>query len=593
MKPELISLHRLVHGHLPVQLRPLGLGVMLVIYSSELVFAGKPFASSSWADNSTDDLLQLEPGPIGVISTTRPALWSCDLPRGQVQRPAQAAHDAAQAVLELPAIDPHIDLLLSAVGVVGAPVAAMVSGLHASRAYLPANRLTEVQAGLFAAMTNMAQQHHLCEAIVAAGQVSRARRFVLLAAADATGAAPFDQQRVASVLETSVTELRLERLGSGDASFALRIEARARLLRQADAAVLSDTTFTYQTPPDLFLDWALNRGEPFEKCARTGYRQIANQILATIHRQTGEALLLVGSGQKTFPAPHRSKGATLKQQSNPIALVATIQLASLARNEATTIYVVPAPGKKLFTVQKPWSRQDALTLARSDINAAADEAIRHPNVCVGLAGLAVLAPLSIYHQTIGLAFHGVSEKQIRLADRSMTNVIHSAQPAETLANQLVQHLGQRDFGNIVLLPSSGLDPALLARSPTTTTSRIPAAWSASASDFFRSNDKLLSIEVIKEALTGAGGSNPQLTVCLEARVTLQNARDGQVLHTSNVRYQGDALKYSQWAANDARRFRAELARGYAELSAAALEQMEAPGWINPAHGLPAATIAGH
>jgi len=134
---------------------------------------------------------------------------------------------------------------------------------------------------------------------------------------------------------------------------------------------------------------------------------------------------------------------------------------------------------------------------------------------------------------------------------------------------------------------------LLARFPTTATSRIPAAWITSAPDAFRSNDKLLSIEILKKALTGAGGSNPQLTVCLEARVTLQNARDGQVLQTSNVRYQGDALKYSQWAANDARRFRAELARGYAELSATALEQMVSSGWINPTPGLPAATLAGH
>jgi hypothetical protein len=58
----------------------------------------------------------------------------------------------------------------------------------------------------------------------------------------------------ASKLEARVEELRLERTGSTDMSFRLRIKTRIRLVRTADGAVLYDQPAEYRSGPCLFGD---------------------------------------------------------------------------------------------------------------------------------------------------------------------------------------------------------------------------------------------------------------------------------------------------------------------------------------------------
>lgn len=592
MKTRLPSFHCLSHCHVPAGLHPVGLGILVVIYSSELLFAAKPQLSSTRESTPANELFQLDSGPIGVTCTPAAALWSYDLAEGQVQRAADAAGMTAADVLEFPAYaPPDAYLPMCILSVIAAPFEAAVSGIQASRERLPANKLTEVQAGLASAMSNMSQQHHLRDAIITAAQRNCPRRFVLMDAQTDSRTQRNQALRVGTILETSVDELRLEKLGAGDASFALRIQARARLLRASDRAVLRDTTYTYQTDQELFLDWALNRGEPFEKCTRTGYHQLASQIIADIIRLNGEAPLLVGSGWKN-PSPETRDLASLyvKQQSHPVAPIVTVQLASQHIMESGSFFVIPDAKSALFRLQKPLTRDEALSEARSDIEWTMDGLDAHPNLAVSLTTLIVMSPVAIYHETLGLAFHGVSEKNIRKASAPLMSAISNAQPSHALATQIVQQLGERDFSNVVLLTKPETDHAQLARAPTSMPHPILASWPGATSDTFRAGDKLLKIEVVKAALKGPSGNNPKLSVCIEARVTLFSGSDGNPLYTCTTRYQGDARKYKTWAADDARLFRAELDHGYSQISAAALNEMIVRGWIRPGQK-PQPTIA--
>ncbi len=592
MKTTLPSFHCLAHCRVPAGLRPVGLGILVVIYSSELLFAANPQRGATRESAPTDELFQLGSGPIGVTCTLPAALWSYDLAEGQVQRAADAAGMAAADGLESPAYaPPEAYLPMCIISVIAAPFEAAISGIQASRERLPANKLTEVQAGLVSAMTNMSQQHHLRDAIIAVSQNNCPRRFVLMDDQADSHSRRDQNLPPGPILETSVAELRLEKLGSSDVSFALRIQARARLLRVSDHAVLRDTTYTYQTDPELFLDWALNCGEPFEKCTRTGYRQLASQIIADIIRLNGEAPLLVGSGWKTTsPKSGNLAAMFIKQRSNPIAPIVTVQLASQHVIESGSFFVIPSAKKGLFRLQKPLTRDEALSEARSDIEWAMDGLDVHPNLLVSLTTLTVMSPVAIYHETLGLAFHGVSKKTLRNANAPLMSAISNAQPSHALATQIVQQLGLRDFGNVVLLTTPGTDHSQLARAPTSTPPPILASWPGATSDNFRAGDKLLKIEVVKAALKGPAGSNPKLSVSIEARATLFNGSDGNPLYTCTTRYQGDARKYKAWAADDARLFRAELDHGYSEISTAALDEMIVRGWIRPAQK-PQPTIA--
>ena len=58
-------------------------------------------------------------------------------------------------------------------------------------------------------------------------------------------------------LETHVDDLRLERAGSSEGSYFLRIKTHARLVRVADGAICFEQSAEYRSGTALFLDWTL------------------------------------------------------------------------------------------------------------------------------------------------------------------------------------------------------------------------------------------------------------------------------------------------------------------------------------------------
>ena len=568
-------------------MRPIGLGILMIIMTVEMGCATPKLGSIRVTSGpATGEPILLDPGAVGVTVTDLPAKWSYDQPRGQVKRAADGAGEAASAVLGT--TTPGHGLLnipVSAIGFVVAPVAAGIGGSQASRSRLPQDQLAECEAGLAQAFGTMSQQNHLRDRIVDAAKVAGRCRFVPLAASDVPAPQrenhePTATPLVGTILETRVEEIRLERKGAGDSSFALRIKARVRMLRASTGEVISDEAFEYQSGKDLFLDWALNNGEPFKKCTDFGYRRLADQIVERMFKSTGEAPIQVGVGApKPSVRTPRPQVGFAGHRPAP-ALPPQVQFVSQPVARPGTLYVYSASPGDFMIIQTPKTIDEAVSEGRSDVNSALGELITYPNTFISLIGIAFAIPASIYVDTAG-AIRGVSEDKYRAADSQMTKAVRSNRPTAELAREIAQTLGPRCSESVVLLDKPRDDGEQLALARPAAGQPMLASWRGDGPAIPRAGDKALEIEVLSAALQGDGSVNPSLAVHLEARATLLRGDDGREIYSCPVHYRGRARKFTAWAANDAKLFREELQRCYGELSGTVIDQMIARRLIAP------------
>jgi hypothetical protein len=159
---------------------------------------------------------------------------------------------------------------------IGAALAGPVVGaeglIRSLKSVNPAE-LAEREATLNNALSEMAEQHSFRDALLQTGaQNSRGG----LLAADLNN--PSGKTATAdAILEARVDDLRLERAGSGEGSYVLRIKTHARLVRLADGAVCLEQRAEYRSGRALFLDWTLQSA--LQGVAETGYRALARYYI--------------------------------------------------------------------------------------------------------------------------------------------------------------------------------------------------------------------------------------------------------------------------------------------------------------------------
>jgi hypothetical protein len=567
MKTHCHSRLKCTPHHLSSELAPIGLSVMMFITNPEPLDAAG-FRRTESEVPPPVSTLALEPGAIVILTAPQPARWSYDRPDGQIHSARDAAGHAAATVLEIPAGEPRADLLLSAGAVVAAPVVAVISGARAASERLPAAKLAEVQAGLVSALSNLAQPQHLVAALVTVAPEHTRRR--CWAQSTLAGQPNARDDQLALRLEPAVTELQLVRLGRHDESYALRIKARVRWLRGRDFALLREVTFTYQTAPDLFLDWALNQGEPLARCTETGYRQIAHEIFADLATQSGEAPQFVGAGRRALLPTSRLTHATIKKDIHSVVAPAQRQFAQHTPNNRGTIYLLATPEKRFAPLPQPLTRDEAADEMMADMLWRMDSLESHPNVFVALSAYAVMIPEGLYHQTLGPIRNEFRRARQRAAQPALTAALQTATPSHHLVNELAQHLEARNFDNVVRLDSpeaaaqfANINHAAPQAVPTQPTSTRPEPVNV--------GDKVLTVEIRKATLVGAVAHESKLAIQLEARATVTRLADGQPLHQSTVVYRGAARSRAQWAAQDGDSLRTEVQNAGTQISQVLVE----------------------
>ena len=245
-------------------------------------------------------------GTVTLVEDSRPASFSFQKAKGKLGSAKEAIWESAEMGLSGPGAgviatgfvlgaDPDWEIsggdpiwgvaFAGAVGGVAAAGAALAGpvvgaeGLIRSWKTVSPAELARCEAALTNALREMATQRPFHAALLQSG-VEKIRGGFLSPEAE-NPFAETTRDSADAVLEARVDELRLERAGSSEGSYCLRIKTHVRLIRSADGSVCHESRAEYRSGTALFLDWTL-RGA-IQGVAETGYRALAqyyvNQLL--------------------------------------------------------------------------------------------------------------------------------------------------------------------------------------------------------------------------------------------------------------------------------------------------------------------------
>ncbi|MGA2866288.1 MAG: hypothetical protein ABSF95_17580 [Verrucomicrobiota bacterium] len=552
--------------------------------------------------------LRRQLGTIAVVSPGKPAEVSFDRAAGQIETFGDRASVAAARMLDPSGIsgDPAGRALAGAVGFAAAPVAAVAAGLSAARERLSPSQLSECESNLLRAMKTMAAQERFQGTLVKAANEKTRRRLIVVELVEtatgahdsnrASGAASLPETHDAnpapralggypgaeSVLETQVQQLRLERTGKGDSSYALIIKAKARLLRASDGAVLYERPVEYRSGTCLFLDWTLS--DSFQRVAETGYREMAERLVDRLFVATPEGPLLAGAGYRKSPGHQNNDGVELAANRGSVRQPAA-QFVNYPAANTGSISISSGPEFSGFTFQKPLTKDEAAAEAPRDVAWALDGLYNHPNPMISLPSLAVAIPVGLWKQGVAVV-RGLTEREFRQADASLAAAARETRPQEDLAVQVAQQLAPQTSQAVVLVnkpltPGAEEESAVMQRVARGTPAWLPRGRTAASYLVGQGAETALEIHVVSASLSAKDGVNPPMALCVEAEARLLRARDGQEIYSCPIRYRSQERKFTQWAAQNAQLFRQELQSCYRELGKGIVEQLVSRRLVEP------------
>ena len=525
-------------------------------------------------------------GAVALTGDNRAARFSFDKADGQNDYAWDRASAAAGEMLAKHTGEPLFD----AIGGVGtfalAPVAALGSAIGA-RGRLSPDKLSESEGKLTKAMKEMASQQRFRDWLLKAARERCGDRLVPIEQMQAvnSGDSPAD-----AVLEARVEELRLERTGSGDTSYVLRIKIQTRLVRVADGAVLCEQPAEYRSGKCLFLDWTLK--DAFQSVADTGYQELAKHIVGQL-LVVESGPLLAGAGYGKVPARKRAGMASFAGSKAPMDTLSR-QFVRYAMTDTESLEIHPSAEVEHLTFQRPLSREEVGSEALREVKWDLDGLDEHPNMLVAVPASLAVIPLSLWKQGVALV-RGVSTGKLQAAEAKLSEATKGFQPHQALALQVAQQLAPHTSQPVMLVQEplgSGTDREAALRQPASrgTDARLPGGLTHVSSPVSPPPGTVLQIHVQQAALTGPAGVNPKLAFCVAAQATLLRARDGQQLCSWPVKYRSERRKFTTWAANDAKLFQAEQQKCWRQLGTSIVDQLVARGLV-PQDRTPQATFA--
>jgi hypothetical protein len=525
--------------------------------------------------------LRLQLGAIALVSPNQPAQVSFDQPAGQIASFGDVASEAAAALLNPSGFggDPGNLAVAGVGGFLAAPIVGVVAGSSSAHQRLGPDKLSLCESNLLAAMKTMAAQERFRDCLVQAAKANTRRRLLL---PEPTAAPGIPCPGADAVLETQVQQLRLERTGKGDTSYALRIEAKARLLRTADRSVLYEAPLNWRSDTCLFLDWT--RSDAFQKVAQTAYREMAERVVSQLFVATPEGPLLAGAGNQEALA-RRAKATALVANRGSLRRT-DLQPVSYPALNTGTIGVCPTEEVFGILVQTPPTRDEAAVEAVQDMNWAFDGFYNSPNPMLALPAMAVGIPVGLWKQGAAVVC-GPSERHLKQADRQLYVATRGLHPHQQLAMEVAQTLSAQTAQMVVLMrppsPGAGPESALVqcvARTPT----GQPNGQFVTGDATRLQPDTVLEIHVANATLEAKSSLNPGMALCVEVQARLLRASDGAELYACPVHYRSQARKFTQWGAHEAQLFRQELQACYREVGATVATQLVARHLVQPNPG---------
>jgi len=278
------------------------LAVLIVLFSG--CATREPTISSTPGTLPLTNGLHLQFRAAALVGDTTPAEYSFQKAKGKLGSTKEGLSDAAEIAVGGPALGVIVPgviicetihaaqdqsqvlfgtavagaagvIAVAGAGVVAPAVAA--KGLIRSWKKVSPQELAEREADLQNALKLTASQERFHHCLLASAEQNLPGRLV---AASLDGKAEEATSKVDAMLEARIEELRLERKGSDEGSYFLRIKARARLISKAGNGLMYEQSVEYRSGRSLFLDWTYH--EALENVAQTGYRALADYFVGLI-----------------------------------------------------------------------------------------------------------------------------------------------------------------------------------------------------------------------------------------------------------------------------------------------------------------------
>lgn len=532
---------------------------------AEVIDAGSPALANP---------VRMEPGAIAVSCAAEPPLLHFDSPERWPRRSDNRAADLAHACLDPPnAPDPGLDALYSPVGLVLAPFAAAYGVLTPGRSEKSPIQVSDFRSNLSASVSIKDEQNRFRNQVLQAAGESTRRRILPLDSGQEVHPGP---ESVRTVLETKVEELRLERLKAKSSSFVLRIKARMILRGASAGGVARALPLEYRSGSAPFRHWT--DPDALRRVVDTGYREMAKHLAEHWLSDAPGGPLLAGAGYKRAPRPGPTTPSELANHPAAPSPNSLLKV-NLTSEGVGPIGVYPVPVMIPISLQRPMTKGDAVAAGAEDVNWSLDGLQNSRNLVIQLSACTAAIPMSLWKQTVGMVC-GMTEKQFRDADAKLTAAAHEVQPQLELAQEVSVQLAPRAAQRVVLVKEP-VAIGQLSRNTATTSERVVRLATSTVPGDLRT---VLEIQVGRAALTGAGGVNPSLALCVEAEATLLRVEDGLELYRCPVHYRGEKRKFDQWAASDARLFREELQQCYREVSRTIVARLVDEEIVTPERG---------
>jgi len=530
-------------------------------------------------------LAQLNPGAIVVVSSPQTAAIGCDPPNDRMESAGEGAAMAARSVLNTPHLGhAQLEAVVGVLEVPLAPFAAAYGAVRASQQRVPPDKLSQAELDLREAMRASAGSAALRGKVADAARLKTSR---LLVSAASVSAAPPSQVPVSAVLELGVEQLRLEAVSAGNSKYTLRIEARARLLRGSDGAVLLDKPYRYKSGPALFIDWA--RRDGVNGVAQTGCQSLAERIAGDVFQPASEAPLLIGPGHQHSAASPLSLDQTddwcsaLLQQAGEDSSeeYPALQFVSLVEDNATALEVYAGRTGQRLTLATPGPGSGDSAGGQTDTEWATDGLENDRNSVVQLVSCLAAVPIGIWEQTVGAVLQGSRNRTAKLV-QALDAVPEQRRFEGDLADEVARRLRARAINQVRRTEEP---PQFAIATPG------EAGETGSAQPPASVNSKIaLQIQVVNARLIGKHGSSRSRALCVEIRASIIRTSDGQELYSRPIHYRSSSKKLKDWAGSDALLFRRELgacSRQTAEVLTGELIRhgfvTQGPGSSSPSH----------
>ena len=509
---------------------------------------------------------RLNLGTIGIMEDTAPAAVSFATGEGVQETAGDRASRFAGNTINTYGSDPGANVLLSPLTLVATPFAALV-GVISPNQRMNSSQMLTAQLDLDAALDLASRQESFRTAVIRAAKDTGGRELV------SVGQARGDS-RVDTLLQSRVEQVSLEQTGKGDASFALKIKTRNRLVRASDGVVLYERSMDYCSGTDLFIEWT--RASAIDSVLQTGLRKIARDLAS-------EMLSL-------YDTPILAGTAKSSVRSQSPALLSPVKLAGVSGHATPGLIQVADTGSAAFGIfaTSQVARVSVQNVGEGELESSAsvqqtewllDGMDKHPNCVVSLAAIAVAVPISIWSQGVEIAMR-LSPEKVRQSNKNLSRAARADRLEERVALEVAQNLAPLTDQPLALvsgpLPSPGAFNALESTSGSPRVQFVSRRGPAT-----RLAGTAIQIRITSAALSGEGEFNPRLNLCIKGEADLVRLSDGVKLCSFPMEYRSEGLRYTKWAANDADLFRKELKRGYGELGKALADHLVTRGIVPP------------